>query len=124
MNIACNAAVLCFATLAITTAACSSTSSKNKAAKSSSAKTAAAAKTEKEKTGAKAKAAAPNGENKGATFEEVPCDGDTEDVGFCGDDGHVVVCAAGTWYAVGCAQLEFGAFCGEQDDIVDCYTDE
>ena len=73
MNIVCNAAVLCFATLAITTAACSSTSSKNKAAKSSSAKTAAAAKTEKEKTGAKAKAAAPNGENTGATDPPLPC---------------------------------------------------
>ncbi len=123
MKIIRNAAVLCLAAFAISTVACASASSKKNAARSSAAKTATAAKGAKEKSGSKAQAGAPKGENKGATFEDAACDAEAEGVGFCGDDAHVVLCQGGIWYAVNCGALEAGAFCGEQDGLVDCYTE-
>jgi hypothetical protein len=92
--------------------------------KGSSAKTAAAAKTEKQKAGGKAEGAQSKAQSKGDTYEEITCDAETEDLGFCGDETQIVFCNGGTWYVLDCSAAAEGAFCGEEGDVVDCYVEE
>jgi hypothetical protein len=95
-------------------------------AKAGGAKGPAAAKTDKQKGGDKATAKKESGTKKGAEVEGVACDAELEGVAWCGSESEVIFCAAGEWYALDCAQVEAGAFCGEDADtnIIDCFAAE
>jgi hypothetical protein len=110
----------------LATQGCSSTTSAKPKAKAGGAKGPAAASTDKQKGGAKATAKKDSGMNKGAEVDGVACDAALEGIAWCGSESEVVFCAAGAWYALDCAQVESGAFCGEDVDTntVDCFVAE
>lgn len=101
----------------------SESSTKPKAEKGSSASTAKAAKSEKQKSGGKAEANQSKAESQGDEYEGIACDEETEDLGFCGDDSHIIFRSEGAWYSLDCGEVVDGAFRGEEEDIVDCYVE-
>jgi hypothetical protein len=72
----------------------------------------------------KIKASLGQAQDKGAAYAQATCDGAFEATGFCADDRQAVVCSGGHWWALDCAALYDGAFCGEDTALhaIDCYA--
>ena len=75
----------------------------------------------KQKPGAKASGA--KGVAKGPDLEGSTCNAETEGVAWCDSDSSLVLCSAGTWYAVDCTAIG-GDVCATDLDTetVDCYA--
>jgi hypothetical protein len=91
--------------------------------KGGGAKSASAAKSSSQKTGSAAKGATQSATPTGSDSGGVTCDSSLEGVGFCSSDSSVVFCSGGSWYELDCNDVAEGAFCFEDGDTIDCFTD-
>ena len=63
------------------------------------------------------------GADKGATYEDLTCDGDLEGLAWCDSETELAFCAGGQWWVLDCSHPDIdGDFCGDNGATVDCYA--
>lgn len=73
-------------------------------------------------SGGKAKQMMNQGTNQGSEQNGEVCGPDLEGAAFCADDYSIVLCSDGDWWLIDCG--EFGMYCADDGEYVDCYEDE
>jgi hypothetical protein len=64
-----------------------------------------------------------HGSDKGASYEDLTCDGELEGLAWCDTQTELAFCSGGEWWVLDCSHPDIdGDFCGDNGATVDCYV--